>query len=157
MCGTAADRLLEQQAVGGDGEVDAAAADLAGEAVVVAVGSKPKSERRKPSLPRAAPWQLPVLQPARMKTGITSSWKLIGRSAAASLTVDRRRGLEALILDVERRLRRRRPDRACSCRAGRASASASLIGGLRGDVERDAVVARGHDDEPLRVGLRRSG
>jgi hypothetical protein len=49
-------------------------------------GSKPKSESRKPSLPRAAPWQAPVLQPARMKTGITSSLKLIGRSALESFT-----------------------------------------------------------------------
>ena len=38
-------------------------------------------------MPRAAPWQLPVLQPARMKTGITSSRKLIGRSALAFVTL----------------------------------------------------------------------
>ena len=48
--------------------------------------SKPNSDRRKPSLPRAAPWQAPELQPARMKTGITSSLKLTGRSFFASFT-----------------------------------------------------------------------
>ena len=50
-------------------------------------GSKPKSESRNPSLPRAAPWQLPVLQPALMKTGITSSRKLIGGWTAACATL----------------------------------------------------------------------
>ena len=49
-------------------------------------GSKPNSERRKPSLPRAEPWQAPVLQPARMKTGMTSRRKLTGRAAATSWT-----------------------------------------------------------------------
>ena len=50
-------------------------------------GSKPKSEMRKPSLPRAAPWQLPVLQPARMKTGMTSSRKLSGGCTVACATL----------------------------------------------------------------------
>src|SRR5207245_4596780 len=44
-------------------------------------------ERRKPSFPRADPWHAPVLQPEFMKTGITSSLKLIGRSTLASFTV----------------------------------------------------------------------
>src|SRR5439155_1758605 len=35
----------------------------------------------------ALPWQLPLLQPAFMKTGITSSRKLIGRSSTAPLTL----------------------------------------------------------------------
>src|SRR6267142_1101874 len=42
---------------------------------------------RKPSLPRAAPWHAPVLQPEFRKTGMTSSLKLMGRSSFASLTV----------------------------------------------------------------------
>jgi hypothetical protein len=36
----------------------------------------------KPSLPRAEPWQVPALQPARKKTGMTSRRKL-GASATA--------------------------------------------------------------------------
>ncbi len=47
-------------------------------------GSKPKSERRNPSCPRAAPWQR--LQSAFMKTGMTSSRKEIGRSSVAFST-----------------------------------------------------------------------
>ncbi len=50
-------------------------------------GSKPKRLMRKPSLPRAAPWQLPVLQPARMKTGITSSRNDKGGVAVACATL----------------------------------------------------------------------
>ena len=38
-------------------------------------------------MPRAAPWQLPALQPAFMNTGITSSLKLIGGSTAACFTL----------------------------------------------------------------------
>ena len=33
----------------------------------------------KPSCPRAEPWQEPVLHPEAVSTGMTSSWKLIGR------------------------------------------------------------------------------
>ena len=100
-------------------------------------------------MPRAAPWQLPVLQPARMKTGITSSLKLIGRSAAASFTAIVDGGLEALILDLERRLAVGDRIEHVLVEPARASASASLTVRLAGDVERHAVVARGHDDEPL--------
>src|SRR5438477_11678415 len=42
---------------------------------------------RKPSLPRAAPWHAPVLQPEFRKTGMTSSLKLMGRSTVAFLMV----------------------------------------------------------------------
>ena len=56
--------LLHQQAFGRQGQVDAPPGLFARQSGgSLRPGSKPNSDRRKPSLPRAAPWQLPVLQP----------------------------------------------------------------------------------------------
>ena len=138
-----ADRLLQQQALRGHGQVDAADADLAREAVVVAVGIE--AEQRKPEAVLAAGRAVAAAGVAarRMKTGITSSWKLIGRSAAASFTVDRAGGLEpwystsSVVWPSATGIER------SGCRAAPAAASASLTLAASGHVERHAVVARG--------------
>ena len=87
VCWTAPIDFLQQRAIRRHGQVDSPADHLAGQPEWSPSGSKPKSEIRKPSLPRAAPWQLPVLQPAFMKTGITSSRKLKGGVTVAWVTL----------------------------------------------------------------------
>ena len=54
---------------------------------MVALGIEAEERDPEAILAPAAPWQLPVLQPARMKTGITSSRKLSGGCTVACATL----------------------------------------------------------------------
>ena len=49
-------------------------------------GSNPNRLSRNPSFPRAAPWQEPMLQPVRAKTGITSLRNVTGGVTPAFAT-----------------------------------------------------------------------
>ena len=105
---------------------------------------------RKPSLPRAAPWQLPVLQPALMNTGITSSRKLSGGCTAACETLTGTVDRLAAIGDGKR-------GRAVSRRVKDRPDSLQQLGvarrdrGLLGDVAGDAVGKRRLDHDRLPV------
>ena len=150
--GHGARRLLEHRAVRRDGQVDPAARPSRGSSRKWSPsGSKPKSEMRKPSLPRAAPWQLPVLQPARMKTGITSSRKLSGGCTAAWATLHRHGDRLAAVGDRQASSRRRPPGRRSPRRAAATSGSARVHRRLLGDVASDPVGEGRLDDDRLPV------
>ena len=146
-----AGRLLDQQALVRQGEVDAPAVDLAGQPVVVAVGVEAEQRQAEAVLAAGGPVAAAGLQPARMKTGITSSLKLIGRSSLRLRHLDRH---------LDRLARRtRRPARSAPSATGvtvflSSLASAGLAKrdlGLGGHVAGDAVGVGGLDDERLPV------
>ena len=102
-------------------------------------------------MPRAAPWQLPVLQPACMKTGITSSRKLSGGSTVGLRDLDRHRRPSGRRRRRSASSRRRRRGRRSPRRAGPARGWPGSIVGLGGHVAGDAVGVGRLDDDRLAV------